>query len=51
MYFFNTYTITTQEFNCKIKVVPMNLEINMGMNVSTHLTLWMNDFFFHLRYG
>jgi hypothetical protein len=49
--FFYTYASKTQEFNFKIKVVPMNLETNMGTNVSIHLTLWMNEFFIHLMYG
>jgi len=29
----------TQEFNCKMNVVRVNLEANMGMNVSIHLIM------------
>jgi hypothetical protein len=46
-----TYASKTQEFNFKIKVVPVNLKTNMRMNVIICLTLWMNEFFIHLIYG
>jgi hypothetical protein len=37
MSFLYTHVNKTQEFNHKINVILINLEANMGMNVSNHL--------------
>jgi hypothetical protein len=43
----------TQKFNCKMYVLPINLEVNMGMNVNIHphdvfhsSNVWMKNFIY-----
>jgi hypothetical protein len=46
-----THDPKTQEFNHKMNIVPINLEANMGTNVSIHPHYGLVIFFICLMYG
>jgi hypothetical protein len=50
-FFLYTYASKTQEFNYKMNVIHVNLEVNMGMNVNIYLHYGRMIFFIHPMYG